>query len=74
MLATGQIGFIDVMNDIFPSTYFLVEAVSNTNIGAFLIYLIIKVIKLVVFMIIMIGIMIGQLFIKIWEVVIFIML
>lgn len=50
MLATGQIGFIDVMNYIFPSTYFLVEAVSNTNIGAFLIYLIINAFAYVVFM------------------------
>ena len=50
MLATGQIGFIDIMNYIFPSTYFLVEAVSNTNIGAFLIYLIINAFAYVVFM------------------------
>lgn len=50
MLATGQIGFIDIMNYIFPSTYFLVEAISNSNIGAFIIYLLINAFAYVIFM------------------------
>lgn len=50
MLASGQIQFIDIMNIIFPSTYFLVEAISNTNIGAFLIYLLINAFAYIVFM------------------------
>ena len=50
MLATGQIGFIDVMNYIFPSTYFLVDAIANSNIGAFIIYLLINAFAYVLFM------------------------
>lgn len=50
MLATGQIGFIDVMNYIFPSTYFLVDAIANGNIGAFIIYLLINAFAYVLFM------------------------
>ena len=51
MLATGKIRFIDIMNWIFPSTYFLVKAVSNSSIGAFLIYIIINVSAYIIFMI-----------------------
>ena len=50
LLAAGEVGFLDIMNYIFPSTYFLVEAVTNTNIGAFIIYLLINVFAYLVFM------------------------
>ncbi len=50
LLANGQVKFLDVMNYLFPSTYFLVEAVTNTNIAAFIIYLLINAFAFVVFM------------------------
>ena len=50
LLATGEVGFLNIMNYIFPSTYFLVEAVESTNIGAFIIYLLINAVAYVIFM------------------------
>lgn len=50
MLASGQIKFIDIMNYVFPSTYFLVKAISEMSIGAFLIYLLINEIAYIIFM------------------------
>ena len=50
LLAAGEVGFLNIMNYIFPSTYFLVEAVTNTNIGAFIIYLLINAFAYIVFM------------------------
>lgn len=50
MLASGQIKFIDIMNYVFPSTYFLVKAISEMSIGAFLIYLLINGIAYIIFM------------------------
>lgn len=51
LLASGQIRFIDIMNYIFPSTYFLVEAVANSNIAAFIIYILINAFAYTVFMV-----------------------
>lgn len=50
MLAAGDVGFIGIMNYIFPSTYFLVEAITNSNIGMFIIYLLINVVAYLIFM------------------------
>ena len=50
MLASGQIKFIDIMNYVFPSTYFLVKAISEMSIGAFLIYLLINGLAYIIFM------------------------
>ena len=50
LLAIGKIKFIDIMNYVFPSTYFLVDAVSNINIISFLIYIVINVIAYFIFM------------------------
>ena len=50
LLATGEVGFLNIMNYIFPSTYFLVEAVESTNIGTFIIYLLINAVAYVIFM------------------------
>lgn len=50
MLASGQIKFIDIMNYVFPSTYFLVKAISEMSIGAFLIYLLINGVAYIIFM------------------------
>ena len=51
MLASGQIKFIDIMNYVFPSTYFLVKAISEMSIGAFLIYLLINGLAYIIFMV-----------------------
>ena len=50
MLASGQIKFIDIMNYVFASTYFLVKAISEMSIGAFLIYLLINGLAYIIFM------------------------
>lgn len=50
LLAAGQIKFIDIMNVIFPNTYFLVKALVYNDIIAFLCYLAITVIAYLVFM------------------------
>ena len=49
-LATGQIKFLDIMNYIFPSTYFLVNAIATNSIGSFIIYLLITAFAYIVFM------------------------
>lgn len=50
MLATGQIKFLEIMNYLFPTTYFLVDAISNSSIMSFVIYIIINILAYFIFM------------------------
>ena len=50
LLAQGKVGFLDIMNIIFPSTYFLVTAITANNIFAFIMYLLINVFAYLIFM------------------------
>lgn len=50
LLAIGEVKFIEIMNCIFPNTYFLVKAVSNTDFLAFIIYLLVNGLAYAVFM------------------------
>ena len=51
LLAQGKVEFLDVMNAIFPSTYFLVTAITANNIFAFIMYLLINVFAYLIFMV-----------------------
>ena len=51
LLAQGKVEFLDVMNIIFPSTYFLVTAITANNIFAFIMYLLINVFAYLIFMV-----------------------
>lgn len=50
LLAQGKVGFLDIMNIIFPSTYFLVTAITANNIFAFIMYLLINIFAYLIFM------------------------
>ena len=50
LLATNQVSFIKIVNYIFPTTYFLTDAITNTNIISFIIYIAINILAYIVFM------------------------